>query len=178
MGCLLWIPADVSRARCSGCGGEGGPPRGCDVWAFAGLAEVRGDSTIRSPRQVSWRQPVMVGGRIGRSRGGGKGRQTHTCGSGKLRRNHGQEGTDARGDRNTPVAVGRLRGIRPRAGRNHEPTDLVGSAGGGGAVLRLWRLWDLGVERKCEVGHDPPFRMGSWSIACPVTGDRSYHVTS
>src|SRR6266571_8374703 len=44
--------------------------------------------------------------------------------------NHGKEGTDARGDRNTHPAVGRLRGVRPGGGRDHEPADAVGAADG------------------------------------------------
>src|SRR5438128_11188499 len=57
--------------------------------------------------------------------------------------NHGKEGTDARGDRNTHPAVGRLRGVRPGGGRDHEPADAVGAADGRRAVLRVWGVWDL-----------------------------------
>src|SRR2546428_10303796 len=61
--------------------------------------------------------------------------------------NHGKEGTDARGDRNTHPAAGRLRGVRPRGGGDHEPTDAVGAAAGRRAVLRLWWVWDLDPGR-------------------------------
>src|SRR5712691_11978662 len=57
--------------------------------------------------------------------------------------NPGKEGTDARGDRNTHPAVGRLRGIPPRGGGDHEHPDAVGPPDGRGAVLSVWRVRDL-----------------------------------
>src|SRR5262249_8760063 len=61
-------------------------------------------------------------------------------------RHHGQEGADARGDRNTHSAPGRLWDLSVGSRRRRQHADPVDPADGPGAVLHLWRLWDLGAR--------------------------------